>query len=132
MQAGVTCTSFLTTQLRVGEMALLQYLQRKDGLPDPKGSLLSTMPPQAIARANQEVQAATEKEVQVREKGKRGAYHRYSPGERADIGRYTSQHGMAAAVRFFSRKLKSTVRTRTQSPFIILHFLNLTCIKFRW
>ena len=48
-------------------MALLWYLQRKDGLPDPKGSLSSTMPPQAIARANQ-VQAATEKEVQVRER----------------------------------------------------------------
>ena len=94
-------------------MALLRYLQRKDGLPDRKGSLSSTIPPQAIARANQEVQAATQKEVQVREKGKRGAYHRYSPGEATDIGRYTSQHGVAVAARFFSRKLKSTVGETT-------------------
>ena len=62
----------LRKELRAGETALLRYLQCKDGLPDPKGSLLSTIPPQAIARANQ-VQAAMEKEVQVREKGKRGA-----------------------------------------------------------
>ena len=94
-------------------MALLRYLQCKDRLPEPKESLSSSIPPQAITRVNQEVQAATEKEVQVREKGKRGAYHRYSPRECADIGRYASQHGMAAAVRFFSRKLKSTVRETT-------------------
>ena len=64
----------LRGQLRAGEKALLRYLQRKDGLPDPKGSLLTTIPPQAIARANQEVQAATEKEVKVKEKGKRGTH----------------------------------------------------------
>ena len=51
----------LREQVRVGEIALLQYLQRKDGLLDPKGSLSSTIPPQAIARVNQEVQSATEK-----------------------------------------------------------------------
>ena len=105
--------AWLCEQLRAGEMALLRYLQCKDGLPDPKGSLSSTLPPKAIARANQEVQAATEKKVQVREKGKRGAYYQYSPGECADIGRYASQHGVAAAARFFSRKLKSTVHTQT-------------------
>ena len=55
-------------------MALPRYLQRKDGLPDPKGSLLTTIPPQAIAHARQEVQAATEKEVKVKEKGKRGTH----------------------------------------------------------
>ena len=62
-------------------MALLQYLQRTDGLPDPRGSLLSAVPRQAIACANQEVQAA----VEVRERGKHGAYNRYSPGDRAAI-----------------------------------------------
>ena len=78
------------TAARAGEMALLQHLQRNNGQPDLKGSLSSTIPPQAIARANQEVQAATEKEVQVREKGKRGAYHQYSPEECTDIGRYVA------------------------------------------
>ena len=53
-------------------MALLQYLQRRNGLPDPKGSLLSTIPAQAIAHANQEVPTAVEKDIQVRERRKQG------------------------------------------------------------
>ena len=69
-------------------MALLQYLQCRDGLPDPKGSLLSAIPAQVIARTNQEVQAAAEKDIQVRERRKQGAYNRYSPRDRSDIGRY--------------------------------------------
>ena len=42
-------------------MALLQHLQRKDDLLDPKGSLSSAIPAQAIAQADQEAQAAAEK-----------------------------------------------------------------------
>ena len=68
-------------------MALLWYLQCRDGLPDPKGSLLSAIPAQVIARANQEVQAAAEKDIQVRERRKQGAYNRYSPRDHSDIGR---------------------------------------------
>ena len=45
----------------------------RDGLPDPRGSLSSSMPSQAIAQANQEVQEATPKEK----------------GKRADITRNT-------------------------------------------
>ena len=51
-------------------VALLQYLQRNDGLPDPNGSLLSAILAQTIAQANQEVQAVAEMEIQVRERGK--------------------------------------------------------------
>ena len=50
-------------------MALLQYLQSRYGLPDPKGSLSSAIPAQAIARANQEVQVAA-KDIEVRKKRK--------------------------------------------------------------
>ena len=77
-------------------MALLQYLQRKDSLPDPK--LSSAIPAQAIARANQEVQAAVVKDIEVREKRKRSAYNRYSPTDRADIGRYAFQYGVDVAI----------------------------------
>ena len=35
------------------EMALLKYL--KDGLPNPKGSLSSAIPPRAIAQMNHDV-----------------------------------------------------------------------------
>ena len=55
-------------------MALLQYLQCRNGLPDPKGSLLSTIPAQAIARANQEVPTAVEKDIQVKERRKQGVH----------------------------------------------------------
>ena len=51
------------------KMALLRYLQRRDSLPDPKGSLLSAIPAQAIARANQEVLMVAEN-IQIRERGK--------------------------------------------------------------
>ena len=57
-------------QLSAAKMAQFQYLQRKDSLPDPKGSLSSAIPAQAIAQVNQEVQAAAEKDIQVREKRK--------------------------------------------------------------
>ena len=41
------------TQLSAAKMALLRYLQRKDGLPDPKGSLSSEVPAATIAHATQ-------------------------------------------------------------------------------
>ena len=50
-------------------MALLQYQQHKDDLPDPKDSLTFAIPAQAMALANQEMQAAMEKDIQVREGG---------------------------------------------------------------
>ena len=50
-------------------MALLQYRQHKDSLPDPKCSPTFAIPAQAMALANQEMQAAMEKDIQVREGG---------------------------------------------------------------
>ena len=56
-------------------MSILSFFKPKDGLPDPKGLLLSTcLPSQAIALANKEVEKATS------EKGigkKRGQYDRW-------------------------------------------------------
>ena len=78
-------------------MALLRYLKPRDGLPDPRGSLSSSMPSQAIAQANQEVQEATPKEKGER----RGYYKKYNPTVRADIGRYASHYGVAEAAHFF-------------------------------
>ena len=39
-------------------MVPLRYLKTTDGLPDPKESLSSSIQPQAIARANEEVRVA--------------------------------------------------------------------------
>ena len=89
-------------------MALLRYLKPRDGLPDPRGSLSSSMPSQAIAQANCEVQEAIQSD-----KGKRGPYKKYSPTVRAEIGKYACHHGVAAAARFFSRRLDKKVSETT-------------------
>jgi len=81
-------------------MALLRWLQPRIGLPDPRGSLLSSVPSQAIAAANREVKEA----IRTASSGKRGLYGQYSPTVRAEIGKYACNHGVAAAVRYFSRK----------------------------
>ena len=59
--------------------SLLQYLWSRDGLPDRKGSLLPTIPAQAIAWANQEEQTAADKDIQVRERRKTRRIQCYSP-----------------------------------------------------
>ena len=48
-------------------MALMQFLQRRDNLPDPKGSLSSAIPARAIALVNQEVQVVMKKDILVRD-----------------------------------------------------------------
>ena len=83
-------------------MALLRYLKPVDGLPDPRGSLSSSIPTQAIAEANKEVQKAILSEAG----GKRGAYQQYSSTVRSDIGKYACQHGS----QFFVNMVPSDTR----------------------
>ena len=66
-------------------MALLRYFKKRDGLPDPKGSLSHTIPSRAISMANSEVTEATTGDK------KRGPYKKYSPEERCRMGRYADQ-----------------------------------------
>ena len=55
-------------------MALLKYLKAsKDGLPDPKGSLSSAIPFQAIADAKREVKQLLSHAYE----GKQGPYKKY-------------------------------------------------------
>ena len=61
-------------------MALLRYLKPTDGLPDPKGSLSSTMHPQAIAQANEEVREPMKSVLR-----KCGPYQVYSVDIRAKL-----------------------------------------------
>ena len=94
-------------------MALLRYLQLRDSLPDPRGPLSSTIPAQAIAEANREVQEATSIGSKRTE---RGPYKQYSASVRAKIGKHASHHGVAAAARYFSKKLNCHVsKTTVQS-----------------
>ena len=92
-------------------MSLLRFFKPKDGLLDPRGTLSTSVTYAAIAQANQEVQKATGSEKQ------RGPYKKYSAGLRAEIGKYASYQttdvGVAAASRHFSRKLSKGVSEMT-------------------
>ena len=87
-------------------MSLLQYMTPTNGLPDPRGSLSTTISRQAIAAANQEIQ----KELNAK---KRGQYKKYTPAQRSAIGKYSSQHGAAAAAKHFSRLWGSKISAST-------------------
>ena len=65
-------------------MSLLCLFKQKDGPPDPRGMLSTSVTYAARAQANQEVQKATSSEKQ------RGLYKKYSAGLRAEIGKYAS------------------------------------------
>ena len=91
-------------------MSLLQYFERADVLPDPRGTLSTSLPPRAIARANAEVRRSLDEGNSMKA---RRSYHRYSPKVRAAIGKYASTNGVSAASRFFSGKLKHHVSTST-------------------
>ena len=56
-------------------MALLRYLKPLNGLPDPRGSLSSSIPSTAIEEANTQVQKVTG----GAKNRKRGPYKKYSP-----------------------------------------------------
>ena len=59
----------------------MRYLKSRDGFPDPRSSLSLTIPSQAIARVNQEVQEA----MNSKEGNQCGSYERYSSDEHAEI-----------------------------------------------
>ena len=66
------------------EMVLLQYLQSRDGLPDPSTILAQAI----IAEANREGQEA----ISIcRKRTERGSYKRYRTSVHAEIGKYASQ-----------------------------------------
>jgi len=62
-------------------MALLHYMKPIGGLSNPIGSLSSSIPTQAIAEANKEVQKA----VGTVDRGKCGPYKWYSSTVHAEI-----------------------------------------------
>ena len=90
-------------------MALYRYFKPQDGLPDPRGPLSTCIHPTAIAQANHEVQKTTGSKGK-----KRGPYKQYSASVRAAMGKYASQHGVAAAARYFSSKLGENVSETTR------------------
>ena len=87
-------------------MALFKYLHTIDNCPSPYGPLLSAVLAKTIAQVNKQVS-------DVKRQGlKRGEYSKHSPADKAVIGRYASEHGVAKAVWYFKEKnlKESTVR----------------------
>ena len=89
-------------------MVLLRYLKPvKSHLPDPNGPLSADIPPTAIRQANLEVLSVENSKCQdpSTKTRTRGPYGRLTDEQRAQIGKYASENGNAAAVRKFSKEL---------------------------
>ena len=76
-----------------GSMSILQYFERVDVLPDPRGTLSTSVPPRAIAQANAEVRKSLDNGKQMKA---RGSYHWSSPKMGAAIRKYASTNGVSA------------------------------------
>ena len=62
-------------------MALYQYFQPSDGLPDPSGPLSASVSPAVIKDANEAVRSATRSKP-------RGKYAKFTPKQQPAIGKY--------------------------------------------
>ena len=94
-------------------MSIRRYFKPVSGLPDPRGRLSQSIPPAAIAEANRLVQEAAQQSSAKSTSTKRRPYKTYHPADRLKIAKYACDHGVAAAARFFSKKLKDTISEST-------------------
>ena len=95
-------------------MALYRYFQAKTDaqLPDPRGPLSKELPSTAILCANREVTNV----LQLQQTKSRGPYTKFTPEEKAEIGKRAAEHGVAATVRYYKKRYsqgikESSVRT---------------------
>ena len=90
-------------------MALYRYFASVDSLPSPRGPLSCALTPATISDAVMDSSKAQRSKP-------RGKYSKLTPEQQAQIGKYASMHGNAAALRRFSKELdidlkESSVRT---------------------
>ena len=78
-------------------MALFKYLRPVDNLPDPNGPLSTVIHPSVTAEVNRQVRAIEQQPK------KRGEYSKHSTEEKAAIGKYAGENGVAAAVRYYKK-----------------------------
>ena len=85
-------------------MALLKYFQRvSDTLPSPDGPLSVSVPSSSISAANKKVKRVIEQATSSSTAHKRGSYDNFTPEEKARIAKRASEHGVTAAIRYFSK-----------------------------
>ena len=89
-------------------MALYRYFKASDTkLPDPRGPLSKDVPSTAIAAANGEV-----KHVVELQRGKtRGPYTKFTPEQKAEIGKRAAEHGVVATVRYYEKRFPGNTRS---------------------
>ena len=89
-------------------MALFRYFEKTPKkLPDPDGPLSTSIPSSSISAANSKVQplletaTATVDDTIPGRRSKRGTYAKFSPEQKAIIGKRASEFGVVAAVKHF-------------------------------
>ena len=90
-------------------MALYCYFKASDTkLPDPRGPLSKDVPSTAaIAAANGEV-----KHVVELQRGKtRGPNTKFTPEQKAEIGKQAAEHGVVATVRYYEERVPGNTRS---------------------
>ena len=87
-------------------MALHKYFQpaQVGSLPDPRGPLSRQVPSSAISAANSKVTAVLQQPPTTRQP-KRGSYAKFTPEQKADVGKRAAEHGIASTVRYYSKRL---------------------------
>ena len=92
-------------------MALYLYFNKKENLPNPNGPLVQAVPSSSIEAANTNVRSVIESDPP---RQKRGQYGKYTPEQKAMIGKRAAEHGMVAAVRYYIKQFpnlkENTVR----------------------
>ena len=68
-------------------------------MPDPHGPLAQSVPSTVIAAANSEVRST----IEAKNSKKRGQYGKYTPEQKAMVGKRAAEHGVVAAVRSYIR-----------------------------
>lgn len=79
-------------------------------LPDPRGTLSKVIPSSSIAAANTEVEKCGQSNPAA---GKRKQYAKFTPEQRAEIGRRAAEHGVASTIRYYASQYslkESTIR----------------------
>ena len=113
-------TTAVKTQ--IVKMSILNYFS--SDLPNSSGSLSTCIPSSAIAAANREVRQVIDKNNSKRHR--RGTYNKYSPKERAEIGKYSAEHGLLAAKRKFSSKLGINISKNTIQGFRVAYLQEIS------
>ena len=85
-------------------MSILKYFETvgRDALPHRQGRLSSVLSEETIQFANDYIRQHTH--TKKPSEKKRGSYQKLSE-EKAQVGRYTAENGVAAAVRHFLKEL---------------------------